>query len=549
MNRRSTLSLLLGKQKKSEKKTIHKAASTVSFDPYNGPWNFEQAAHLLRRTVFGASKTQIEQAVADGLQTSIANLFQNLPLPSPPVYYDFEDDPNIDLGESWIDDQETEDVDGLRGARIRSMYAWSFIQMTEGGVNIREKMTLFWHNHFVVRTPLTGRRMYKYINLLRANATGNFRSLVEGITIDPSMLVYLNGTQNSDNGPNENYSRELLELFTIGKGPIAGPGDYTNYTEDDVVAIARALTGWRAFNAANNNDTSESAYQANRHDIEDKQLSNRFDNIVITNGEEEEYKTVIDIILQKDETARFICRKLYRWFVHADISPEVEVNVIEPMAQMVIADNYEISNALMALLSSECFYDFELRGCMVSHPLEHWYKLINSFEMALPTEEILKYKIAKHFHSRLRTTEMDIFRHPNVAGWTAFYQAPQFDKLWINAVSLPVRQGFADRFISGYNNNQFRLEIDVLTFTAALDNPINAEDLINEIAAILFAHILTEEQVIALKDILIPGLPDYEWTIEYGDYIGGDDSLEEAVENKLKALIGTMVNMPEFYLI
>ena len=542
--------LLFKKQKKNalKQKQIKSSNFTnTAFTRYAGEWGFEQAAHLLRRTTFGPKLAEIKQAVDDGLESTVSLLFEDQPLPAPPVYFDFKNDPNAALGETWVD-APLYDIQGLRAARRRSLFAWTFKLFKDSKVNITEKMTLFWHNHFVTSAINSPRRVYRYITFLRENALGNFRELAKGITIDPAMLQYLNGTQNSKKSPNENYSRELLELFTIGKGDLVAPGDYTNYTEDDVVALARALTGWRHVNF-DDRSKIESVFIPRRHDTGEKQLSARFNNTVITNGGENEYKNVIDIIFQQDEVARFICRKLYRWFVHFDINSEVETNIIEPMSQMLIADNYEIKGALMALLSSEHFYDISIRGCMITHPIDFLFKIIRTFDLAFPTDYRMEYFILARIFRTTEPLEMVMYYPPNVAGWKAFYQAPQYYKTWISAVTLPIRMEIADVFVDGFKVRQFPVQLNVLEFAAALDNPNDPNDLINGMASILFAQKLSETQVAALKDILIPGLPDFEWTVEYVKYIEGDTSLEPAIEKQLQALVKAMLKMPEFYLI
>jgi len=549
MNRRDSLSVLFGKRKKTASKTIAPPTLVTGFfSPYTGAWGFEQAAHLLRRATFGPTYTQIKQAVTDGLDGTISLLFQDQPLPDLPIIYNFQNDPLVAQGETWVNDIETPDINGLRSARRRSLQAWTYMNMFNEGVNVREKMTLFWHNHFVVASTNNPRFIFTYINFLRENSLGNFKELVERITVDPSMLQYLNGTQNSKNAPNENFSRELLELFTIGKGPAAGPGDYTNYTEDDVVALAKALTGWRFFDI-DNPTLVQSDFIPNRHDTTDKQLSHRFNNVVISDEGANEYKTVIDIIFQQDEVARFICRKLYRYFVHEDLNSDVEANIIEPMSQMLIADNYNIKNAVIALLSSEHFYDMSIRGCMVNHPVDFMMKMLGTMEYKAPVDIFDEYKVFKKIFDVMKGLEMDIYNHPNVAGWKAFYQAPQFYKLWINAVALPIRMRFSEELINGFVQNGNEVKINVLDLAASLDNPFDPNALINEIASIIFAQPISQSQLVALKEILIPGLPDFEWTDEYSLYISGDTSVAAAVENKLKALIVTMMKMPEFYLI
>lgn len=549
MNRRNSIATLIGQSKTRNKKST--STSTISLNPYQGAWTFDQAARLLRRTTFGPNKALIEGAIVMGLEATVSTLLQDQPLPSPPVYFDFEDDPLVPLWETWVDELQTPDIEGISGARKRSMWTWQMELIHKSGMSIREKMVLFWHNHFVVFNPGTGRRMYKYMRHLRANALGNFRTLVEGITIDPAMLIYLNGTQNSKTGPNENYARELLELFTIGKGEAAGPGDYTNYTEDDVVAIARALTGWRHYSPTDIDDVldvSASDYIDARHDTEDKQLSHRFDNIVISNEGENEYKRVIDIILSKGEVAKYISRKLIRWFVHPNITAEIESNIVDPMSQIILQDNYEIKRAMNTLLSSEFFFDESIRGCMITHPIDNLFKIVNTFDVAMPEDQATKYLIYRFFQIHTEENQMGIFRAPSVAGWPFLYQAPQFDKLWINAVSLPKRQAITTAFVNGFNRNGFRLEIDELAFAEAVSDPYDINILINETASIIFSLPLAQEQLDAIKSIILPGLPDFEWTIEYGEYVGGDISLEDSIKNKLKLLLNTMMNMPEFYL-
>ena len=545
MDRRASLALLLGKKEKTS--TVKTTTTLGTLNPYMGTWGIEQAAHLLRRTIFGPTKAQIKQAVTDGLDSTVNLLLMSQPMPDPPIYYDYEDDSEGGIGATWINFANNVDH---RGPKNRSMRSWSMKVIQESGVSIREKMTLFWHNHFVVANTTDPRLRYHYINFLRENALGNFRTLVEGITIDPSMLQYLNGTQNTKNAPNENFARELMELFTLGKGESAGTGDYTTFTEDDVVELARALTGWRFRDFSDTTDTLIGArFYNGRHDVTDKQLSHRFDNIVITDGGGNEYKTVIDIILQKDEVSRFMSRNIYRWFVGAEIDADIETNIIEPMAQLMRDNNYEIEPVVRALLLSDHFYEATQIGCMINHPLDFLFKLINSLEIPFPTEVNHQYAIHRRVFNTTEPLEMVLFSHPDVAGWKAFYQTPQYYRFWINSVTLQRRTELVDRLLQGFNTQGFRTEIDVLAITASLDNPSDPNSLINELAQVLFPSPLEQEQIDALKDILIPGLPDFEWTVEYSDYASGNTSLEAAVESQLKALFGAMLKMPEIYLI
>lgn len=556
MDRRATLATFLGKKTRSRvtNKLVETVATPVNtgLEPYTGPWEMEQASHLLRRTMFGATYAQFKSAVAMGLEDTLAQLFAELPLPGPPLNYNFEEDPNVPIGETWINSPYSATIN-LRGYRNRSLRAWTFLQMFEEGVSIREKLTLFWHNHFAMNNINDPKFLYRYISLLRDNAWGNFRQLVKDITIDPTMLRFLNGNQNTRNAPNENYARELLELFTIGKGPQVGPGDYTNYTEEDVIQIARILTGWRdrGFNTVNPEIEIGSFFRPFQHDTGEKQLSHRFDEVVISDMGDQEYAHLIDIIFQKDEVARYICRKLYRWFVYYVIDDNAEVNVIEPMAQMLVDNDYEIKPVLETLLRSAHFFDILNAGPMIKHPLDFVMSALKQFEVEIPDGLTGRYNVAFRLTRLVALMEMEYFNLPTVAGWKAYYQEPGFYRIWINATTLQNRMNFTETLsTNGFQLSGMRILIDPLKFINTIDNPLNPEDVIEEFSTILHPQPLTDSQKLALKNVLIPGLPDYEWTVEYSEYAASPDNsdLADAIRAKLQGLINVMINMAEFYL-
>jgi len=421
--------------------------------------------------------------------------------------------------------------------------------MENNSLSIFAKMVLFWHEHLAVNgvnNPMFG---YTYVETLMRNSYGNFKTMIEEITIDPHMLRFLNGHENSRQSPNENYARELLELFSIGRGEDVGSGDYTNYTEQDVQEIARALTGWRGITL--DDGTVAGVFVNSRHDLEDKQLSPRFDNVVITNQAEDEYKAVIDIIFEKSEVARFICRKLHIWFINADITEEVEMNIINPLAQQLINNNYEIEETVKTLLSSEYFFQEQFVGCMISHPIDFLFKVVKTFEFESTDDPIAKYLYWNGLFNLSESQEMVLLDIPTVAGWKAFYQAPQFYKIWINSVSLRLREDFSDIFINGLVLGDFNFELDLISFIAQMSDPFNPNILIDDIVEVLFARPISQNQHDFLKNLLIPGLPDASWTMEYSEFLADptDPDRIEGIKNKLKAMFGIMLKMPEFYLI
>lgn len=556
MDRRTAFATVLGKQTRksgsTRKRTFVPASSGL--DPYTGVWEFEQAAHLLRRASFAPTYQQIKDAVNIGMDAVVDTLLADQPMPDPPLNYQFPNDPYVAIGETWIDAPYHPDIN-LVPYRRASLYSWNFDQMRTEGMSSREKMTLFWHNHFATEMTVVNdpKFIYRYYSLLRENAMGNFRELVKKITIDPTMLRYLNGNQNTVGSPNENYARELLELFTVGKGPLIGPGDYSNYTEEDIAAIARVLTGWRVsgYRAVNPNLSIASFFQPNLHDTGTKQLSYHFDNAVIANAGESEYQILIDIIFQQDAAARHIARKLYRWFVYYVIDDTVEANVIEPLAQLIIANDYEIKPALEALFKSQHFYDMYYIGPMIKNPVDFTLSLFKPFDVQMPSSLAAYYLAQLPAVQFLALQQMNMFNPPSVAGWPAYYQEPAYYRIWTNSVTLPLRREATDIMaMNGYPVGDDLIKIDVLAFVETLDNPLDPNALISEMVSILFPQPITQYQHDYLKGILLPGLPDYEWNDEYGAYLADptNEDLANSVESKLRNLLAAMLAMPEFYL-
>ncbi|NNK89569.1 MAG: DUF1800 domain-containing protein [Saprospiraceae bacterium] len=529
-------------------------------DKFKGEWNFQTAAHLLRRTTFGASNIQIRQAADSTLDEIIETLFESTALPEEPVNYFFEDDPEVPIGESWINkpyyprNNDQLDFQAQEISRRRSLRAWILKTIMESGINIREKMTLFWHNHFVTQLSVIMDPNFIYHNnhTLRINATGNFKTLVENMTIDPAMLRYLNGNQNNQNAPNENYARELLELFTIGKGALAGPNDYTTFTEDDVISAAKVLTGWRDIGFRNSDGIpAGSRYVNPLHDKSTKVFSHRFNNQSISNQGPDEYIALINMIFEQEEVSRFIARKLYRWFVYYDISAEVESNIIEPMATMIRDNNYEIEPVLKTLLSSNHFFNICIVGPMIKNPVDFFFNMLIHHKVQLPGNLLLQYRILNRLTNVFETLEMVYFEPPGVAGWKAYYQAPLYYRIWINSVTLANRQNITNLIVSGnVAIGDFALTIDLLEYISELSNPYDPNDLIYEITNGIFPNGITDLQKDFLKEILIPGLPDFEWTVEYSDYLGDpeNEDKKQAVLTKLSALFTSMFSMPEYYL-
>lgn len=522
-------------------------------NPYTGPWTKQQAAHLLRRTMFGPTNQQILDAVSNGMNATVTSLLQ-IPAVALPLSY-HPGETIAPFGTTWVNSvypSNPIDAQTVENARLASLGATIMSRINFEQANISEKMCLFWQNHFAATATQDSRATYDYHMLIRSHALGNFRQFVKDMTVNPNMLLFLNGATNNVFSPNENYARELLELFTIGKGPQIGPGDYTNYTEDDVAAAAKILTGYYVNGLRSDTLTSVSAiYNAILHDTSTKTMSAHFGSAVIPDNGANEYIDLINVIFTQDECAFFICRKLYRYFVNYDLTAAVETDIIAVMAATLIANNYDILPVMSELLQSEHFYDISVRGAIIRGPLETVYSIFNStssgpaFDLATDSEMQLNlYWLAEAMNQGYASP-------PSVAGWPEYYQEPAFSKLWANSTTVKLRfdvAGFVT-VLTGIPVNGELLKVNALTFVDGLSLPADAVAVIDDIADVFCPKGLSAVQKLVLKAILTGGLPDFEWTIQYNDYQAniGNPTFENPVRTKVEQVLYRVFQMPEFH--
>ncbi|MEM6769468.1 MAG: DUF1800 domain-containing protein [Bacteroidota bacterium] len=528
------------------------ATAVTTLTPYAGEWGAQQAAHLLRRATFAPTKSEIDIAVSLGLAGTIDELFAVAPLPAPPIYFDYDGNPDAGLGQTWVD-LAISSVNNQqdRNARRRSYETWLLRSTATTGMKIREKMVFFWLNHFGIGFEQETRALYRMITRFRENGTGNFRQLVKDMTIDPLMLRFLNGNTSTRQNPNENFAREILELYTIGKGPQVAPGDYTTYTELDVTELAKAFTGWviRNYNTQTPGETVYSEFVPNRHDTTTKTLSVRFGFAEIENADEVEYANVVDLIFTRDEVATYICRKLYRQFVYYTITDDIEANVIAPMAQILIDEDYNIAPALSALLTSEHFFEMKIMGDTIKSPLEFVHSILRPTGYYERETEAAGMLAARRAFFHCRDTGMDLLNPPSVAGWTAYYQEPSYYRLWLNTTTIQLRTTFIrDSTVRWHRLSGVRYYVDWLGLLESFADPFDPNLMIEEMATRLMPQPLDAAQLTGIKELLLPGLEDFVWTGEYAEFIANpnDDGLRESVNTRLTEMMFGMLQLAEF---
>jgi len=373
-------------------------------DPVLG---YDDARHLLARTGFGPTDAEVRTYAPLTRSEAVAKLLaetRTTAVTPPPSALDTSP-LRPPRGEN-IPEAERK---AFRDRQIREgleVRGWWMREMLVTPSPLTERMTLFWHNHFVSAQPKVrlARLMYRQNVTLRANALGNFGAFLHAIARDPAMVLYLDSVQNRKGAPNENFAREVMELFTLGEG---------HYGEQDVKEAARAFTGYSL-----DRETGAFMFRPFIHDDGTKTLlgrSGRFDG-----------DAVLDILLAQPATADFIVTKLWREFV----SPDADRAEIARIARRFRESDYEIKIALAAILTSDAFYAPRNRGVLVKSPVELVVGALHQF--AIEPVEALPFAFAAAGMGQ------NLLSPPNVKGW------PGGD-VWINTTTLLARKQYLDR--------------------------------------------------------------------------------------------------------
>lgn len=559
MDRREFLKARKRKQPQGLEATDNQTFRTESgISSYTGAWTEQEVIHLLKRTMFGATKADINYFKAKTMSQAVDELLNpTAPQPAPPLKeyvttttVGAVPDTNILQGTTWINDINN---DGTVQSQRRASYKkwWTGVMINQDR-SIREKLIMFWVDHFGNEAGDVGNGnwIYKQHDLIRQFALGNFKQLVKTISTDVSMLRYLNGYLNIASAPDENYARELMELFTLGKGPDS------KYTEADVKEAAKVLTGWQV-----NGTTYTATFNSNRHTANgvNKTFSSFFNNTVIAGrtgatAGDLELTDLINMIFAQPEVAKFIVRKFYRWFVYYTIDSATETNVITPLADIFRSNNYEIKPVLTALFKSEHFFDVLNRGCMIKPPADQVIGSIREMNTKFPvlTDWDTNYGLWNTFYTWMVNMGQNLHDPPNVSGMPAYYQEPLFHEIWINSDSLPKRNQFTDTMINtGYSRNGQRVQFNCVDFAKTLTNPGNPNDLMDEVLSIFFRNDLSVQSKSQIKtQILLSGQQwDYYWTNAWTAYEASPTTANfNTVNTRLKSLFQYFLNLSEYQL-
>ncbi len=383
----------------------------------NSAMGVDDARHLLSRVGFAASNADIQAfakmtrfEAADQLVRGATSVAVTPALP-------WVDDLPLSPAKRQTMSREENQAELRRNnERTFELRDWWFREMLNTPSPLTEKMTLFWHNHFATSQQKVrfAAYIYRQNTLLRRNALGNFANMLHEMSRDPAMLIYLDGANSRKQQPNENFGREVMELFTLGEG---------NYTEKDIKEVARAFTGWSI-----DRETGQFMFRKAMHDYGDKTIFGKTGNF--------EGDQVLDMILNRPETAQFITRKLWREFV----SPEPDEKEVRRLASIFQASGYNIGKLMRLILSSDAFYTPDNRATLIKSPVEFVVGTLKTFDIDAPN--------LRPFVLSAALLGQNVFAPPNVKGWPG-------GVAWINTATLLGRKQLLDRLF----RNEDRMEV------------------------------------------------------------------------------------------
>jgi uncharacterized protein (DUF1800 family) len=547
----------------------------ASLAPISGALGSQKAMHLLRRATLGPRLHDVSAFSSLTAQEAFQLLLTPENQPALPI------DPLS--GTDWVF-PNVKHPDTFISTLVRYTNSWWLENMRVSGANLTERMVWFYHTHFpMIMTRIENRPQFSidYLRLLRFYALGNYKDLTKALCIDNAMLIHLDGNLNVKGVPQENFAREFLELFTVGKGAVLGPGNYTTFTEQDVQAATKVFTGWGTDNTFQTIDPitnlptgkvkTSNGTVSSQHDVTPKQFSEAFNNTLIETSEiigsntsieavYDELNDLIEMVFASPHTARHICRRIYREFVYFDITDEIENDIIEPLAQVLRDNNYEITSVLEVLFQSEHFYDVDTPptsddniGAIIKSPLDLVMGTIRLFELNIPnasTNLTSHYELYGKLLNQLDLQGLDFFEPYDVAGYDPYFQFPDFQRYWISSNYLANRYKFSEFLVNGFTDefNSVLLKLDIVQFVQQkCTNPADPTLLVQELASWLFPIEIDASRFAYFKDtILLDQLPDINWSNEWVTFTSSGNDMN--VRAQLESLILAMMQSPEYQL-
>ena len=566
----------------TQRKNTAKGFTNFSLSPYKGEFENAQKKHLLNRTMVGYSHRHHKDLDGLSMEESIELIFQKDEYKEPINIYYWEKS-----AEEYKARYESDDVEPnspfisrpykkLRptfeeqfGVERQTAIRWSLYEgMYNQKTSINYRLFLFLHN----LTPtdsfnLLGHKgAYNYIKLLFDYSFESYKEFVYNLTLDGSMLSYLNLYLSKKDTPDENYAREVQELFTVGKRP------FSKFTEKDVREIARALVGWsHSYEKIVYGEGHENLPEFDpwNHDEDDKFFSSFYGNKIIKgrsgDSGKEELQEVVDMLCETEEHAIYIVRRLYQFFVYPSLTDEIEELIIRPLAKIYKESNFSLIEPLKILLQSEHFYLNNIENSLIRSPIEasmamlkevdlvndgvlhHWDGNTSHNSIFEPNYFGEKEKDISAFKYELANTltwfygqniGMGLLNPPSVAGWPALYQDPVYDLFWINSSTLPRKLQQVNDFLRWgawmniyIGNFSVQKKINLVNYLKTYANPYSIDSFINELCFRFLGGEAAANTFDKLNQALLNGINKNHWVEEVENIIDSDTPDENSYKN------------------
>ena len=530
---------------------------TSGLEPYTGEFGPAQKKHLLNRTMVGMAKRHMDDLEGLNLEEAIDLIFTPEELGEPVNNYFFamtnedwikvhgRDD--VAPGQPFVNNASTiktenTDVENSNWTRREAIFTWIFKNMYNQNTSIHWRLFLFLHN--LIPTDggggVANKGLHGYFELLFNACYDDYRKTIYNITTHASMLEYLNLGFSRKETPDENYAREVQELFTVGKRP------FSKYTEEDVREIARSLVGWQhLYESQFEEGPIKSSFNESNHDSGDKYFSEFYGNRVIKGREgkdgAKELEDVLDMIFNTDESAIYLSSRLYQFFVYHDISDAIEENIIKPMANIMRENNFSLVEPLKLLLKSEHFFDVSFYNSMIKSPFDFAFGIIKEFDLfngqlrnydvennggEYSPPERLTNVLSKSFYFfrqlffTTSTMGMRIGSPPSVSGWPAYYQAPVYDLFWINSMTISDRVQFTNTATQWgiWLEEGNHIVLDRVDYILRYTNVDNLDNLIQELSDRLLGADIPPEAKSRIKQSILQNKNESYWTLAINEY-------------------------------
>jgi len=596
------------KNKASSRKKI----TSYSLEPYRGDFGYSQKKHLLNRALIGRSNKDLSNIEGLDLDQAIDQIFKKEDLPSEPTYDFFyinggskEEIINYQIEKGvperyskWVNEGESYtniNITLQPGKASFSMRAWLLKQFATQSTSIHWKICFFLYQLIPVHDGVAGgaKWLHEYYMKFFKYSYGNYKDLIRDVTTDLGMLRYLNLTLSKKENPDENYARELLELYTVGKEGGA------KFSESDVKEISKLLTGWHTgsdswlyFERQGFSESEQfdgyfadgplfSWFDPQNHDDSDKKLSSYFDNKVIQGREGEEGKKEFDdlltIIFENEDTSKYIARRIYQFFVNPLITPEIEEKIILPLSQVFKNSNFNIAETTKVLLKSDHFFDPINYNSIIKSPLEFYLSIFKELHLkyvqnptaydpggggfqihyALANPLSKDYFIYYQLNGYLEQSGLNFTFPPSVSGWKPYYQKPIYDMFWINTYTIKKR-GEIDFLVGQFNvylqglsgggNGTDVIQCDLYDYISSIENFKYINPFIEGLTKRFLNSDVDTETFNVLKESILDGKSESYWTNLIEDYERTRNKPEyDTLKNRIRGVLLKIFQLEEMH--